>query len=178
MQREALAPQRAVEGFDECIVHRLARSAELERQGGQSRDPLNPALLSPVPGQRGPPAARVIAYNLGNLLRWLALVEKWIGPGNARSDCEVPSRQSLPDREQTAALHVQNSLSRRLAGTSDGSSLDPQRHPTLGTRSPHRGRAGDQGHAASTKAARSPPRLSLGPLAGGRQRRQEHRAHE
>ena len=31
MQREAFASQRALEGFDERIVHRLAGPAELER---------------------------------------------------------------------------------------------------------------------------------------------------
>lgn len=43
MQRETLASQRAVEGFDERIVHRLAGPAELE----QVNRPLRPAVPTP-----------------------------------------------------------------------------------------------------------------------------------
>ena len=49
-------------------------------QGGEDRDPLDPALRSSVPAQRGAVAPRGHRLNLGNLLRRLVLpvaIQDW-----------------------------------------------------------------------------------------------------
>jgi Transposase DDE domain group 1 len=56
------------------------RPAESVFGEGRKTATLDAPLLLPVPSQRGPPAPRILAYNLGNLLRRLALpfaIQSW-----------------------------------------------------------------------------------------------------
>jgi len=74
MQRETLASQGVVEGFDERIVHRLAASAELERD------------MMPVG-----PVVQELRGELGAIVDGDALGESPIGPDGGQDARDVPA---------------------------------------------------------------------------------------
>src|ERR1700730_11871608 len=71
----------------------------LALQGKPGSHPLHPPLPPPLPGHIGAAAPRVIAYNLGNLLRRLVLpvaIQSW-------SLTHPATRRKLLDREPLSA---------------------------------------------------------------------------